>query len=76
MSNNQWHHHSNLAWGSAHDTACGIITQKSGERFIVASRGNNNGHMQVADGNIDIEKYRVALNQCFFEMDSGIVSVE
>ena len=66
MSTNQWHHHSNLAWGAAYDNVCGIITQKSGERFIVASRGNNNGHMQVANSSIDIGKYRVVLSQCLF----------
>ena len=54
VSTNQWHHHSNLAWGAAYDNVCGIITQKSGERFIVASRGNSNGHMQY--WNIDTNR--------------------
>ena len=45
VSSNQWHHHSNMPWSGRHDNAAGIITQKTGERWIVVGKGSEHGHI-------------------------------
>ena len=60
VASNSWHHHSNLNSASI-DSACGIITSKSGNKWLLVIKGhqahsviyydltNNNGWHHVAD---------------------------